>query len=91
MAQDELTEYRRQIDSIDDNILHLLAERIAVVKKVGEYKRKHNIPFLVPERKRQIIETKSEQAKKLGLYPEFVGKIYELIHDLGLKTEEEQR
>lgn len=90
-GQEKLTEYRKQIDDIDNKILYLLAERIDVVKKVGEYKRKHTIPFLAPERKKQIIDDKTKQAEQLGLHPLFVGKIYELIHNLGLKTEEEQR
>jgi chorismate mutase len=84
-----LADWRNEIDEIDNQILQLLAKRIAVVKEVGKFKKNNNIPFFDPERKKKIIETKIKQAEKLGLPELFIRKIYEVIHDLGLAKEEE--
>ena len=46
----ELQNYRESIDKIDIQIIELLSKRFEVVKKVGEYKKLHNIPPLQPER-----------------------------------------
>lgn len=48
---------RARIDSIDDTILRLLAERAQVAKQVGVLKRKANVEvFHDPERERQVLE-----------------------------------
>lgn len=39
--QHELQAFRGQIDALDDKIIALLKERIGIVGKVGEYKRRH--------------------------------------------------
>jgi chorismate mutase/prephenate dehydratase len=39
-AESELLAFRRQIDDIDDQLFALLKERIAIVTRVGEYKRR---------------------------------------------------
>ena len=40
----DLTDYRKQIDSIDDDICRLFQQRMQVVNTIGEYKREHDIP-----------------------------------------------
>ncbi len=51
----KLEELRKRIDSIDDQILELLNERMEVVKKVGELKNRSNAPIYRPERELQIL------------------------------------
>lgn len=45
----ELTEFRRQIDALDDKIINLLIERIGIVNNVGKMKRK-KFPDICPIR-----------------------------------------
>ena len=40
-----ITELRSKIDKIDVKILRLIEERVEVTKKIGEAKRKHNLPI----------------------------------------------
>lgn len=42
--------FRRQIDTLDDQIISLINQRIAIVKQVGEYKRAHDMPGHCPIR-----------------------------------------
>ncbi len=51
-----LDELRKQIDALDSGILDLLNQRMEVVKKVGELKRKTNAVIYRPEREKAIID-----------------------------------
>jgi len=51
-----LDELRAQIDAVDNQILALLNERMAVVKKVGELKNSNNAIIYRPEREKSIID-----------------------------------
>ena len=52
----ELNLLRKKIDEIDDKLLILLKERLAVSKKIGEIKKRNNMPIYDPEREQEIIE-----------------------------------
>ncbi len=51
-----LEELRKQIDQIDNEMLELLNQRMEVVKKVGELKRRTNAVIYRPEREKAIID-----------------------------------
>lgn len=73
----QLEDLRKQIDEIDKSIITLLAKRMKVVKKVGQLKKKSNIPALDESRWKKIIKSKKG----------FVKKIWEIIHGEALKIE----
>ena len=52
----ELELMRKKIDEIDDKLLILLKERLEVSKKIGEIKKKNNMPIYDPVREQEIIE-----------------------------------
>lgn len=83
----QLDGFRKQIDKIDDQIVNLLAKRMHVVKKVGVFKKQQNIPPLDANRWQQVLNSKMEEAKSLGLNPEMIKEIYEIIHKFALKIE----
>ena len=47
---DELKKARKEINAIDDKLLLLLTHRMKVVKKVGEYKIRNNMPIVDKKR-----------------------------------------
>ena len=52
----ELTDYRNELDKVDDQILALLHQRAEIVKQVGELKsRTGDEPIYVPHREKEII------------------------------------
>ena len=85
--KNQLDGLRKQIDKIDESIVNLLAKRMRVVKKVGQYKKLKKLPPLDPARWQQVLNTKIKKAKSLGLDSEMVKKIYNLIHEEALKIE----
>ncbi len=52
----DLNQLRQQIDEIDEQILHLLNDRMNVVKQVGELKKANNAIIYRPEREKYIID-----------------------------------
>ena len=82
-------EYREDIDALDEALLKIVAQRFAIVKKIGVYKKANAMPVLDPERKRQVLDAFEANARRLGLDVEFAQKLYELIHVYALKIEEE--
>jgi len=82
-----LEELRRQIDNADDEIIHALAKRFAVVKEVGKLKKEKNIPPLDEKRWSEILNTITTKAKKLNLPEKLVLKLYEEIHQEALTLE----
>ena len=75
--KNQLDDLRKQIDEIDKSIINLLAKRMETVKKIGQLKKKRNIPVLDKSRWKKVIKSKKG----------FVKKIYNIIHEEALKIE----
>jgi chorismate mutase len=78
--EQEIQTYREQIDSIDQQLLEMLSQRMSIIKKIGEYKSEQNITILQLRRWEKIMETRSALGKKLGLNKAFIKKLLELMH-----------
>ncbi len=65
----DIIQLRKEIDTIDDSIFELLAQRMQIVKHVGELKRQSQTRIYRPEREREILarlHTKSEGENALS-------------------------
>lgn len=58
----DLTEIRKDIDKIDDQLVRLFCERMDLSAKVADYKKANNMPILVPARERAILQNVAEKA-----------------------------
>jgi chorismate mutase/prephenate dehydratase len=74
-----IEECREEIDSIDNEILKLLAKRIEMSNKIGQIKRVANLPIHQPDRENALLENIKNQAQELGLPEEYVLELYKLI------------
>jgi chorismate mutase / prephenate dehydratase len=52
----DLESLRRQIDTVDEQIVRLLNERAKVVVEVGKIKRESNAPIYAPDREKAVLE-----------------------------------
>lgn len=50
-----INQYRKEIEEIDLQIQALLKLRLDVVKKVGSYKKEHNLPVLDSKREKDLL------------------------------------
>lgn len=79
---------RREIDSLDRQLFEVLGARERVVKEIGVYKAKNNIPSLQAARFQQVLDKGIEAGKKEGLSAEFVTELLNAIHKESLRIED---
>jgi chorismate mutase len=78
---DVLRECRSSIDNIDAALIHLLAERFKITKRVGEHKAISGLPPADPDRESVQIARLREIADLAGLDPTFGEKFLRFIVD----------
>ncbi|MFP4426521.1 MAG: chorismate mutase [Spirochaetaceae bacterium] len=76
---EELREYRKSIDNIDAALVFLLAERFRITKKVGYYKKEHDLPAGDPAREAEQIDRLKELSESADFDPEFSRKFLAFI------------
>lgn len=76
-----IEDFRVSLDNIDNAIIFLLAERFHITKKVGEYKKIHNLPAQDLARETSQFKRIKKLAKQAGLNGMFATKIFRLIID----------
>lgn len=60
----DLLEIRGQINNIDEQIIALWKERMALSLEVAEYKRENNLPILDEKREKELLDRISNLAGK---------------------------
>ena len=76
----ELQELRGQIDQIDDQLIKLFAERMAVSAAIGDYKKAHNLPIFAPSREREKL---ADIAQKAGAeMSDYTRVLYSMLFEL---------
>ncbi|HEU5073573.1 MAG TPA: chorismate mutase [Polyangiaceae bacterium] len=83
----EFLAMRREIDALDEQILELVAARIRIVLKVGDYKRARGMHVYDPERERQLLERIARTAKP-PLDAETARRIFERLVDESRRIEQ---
>lgn len=82
-----LERFRSEIDKIDEELLNILFRRMDIVKKIGIYKKQHDITILQIERWNSILYSRFELAKKLGLETSFLLKLLQLVHKESIRIQ----
>ena len=71
---------RKEIDKIDLRILEMVAERMQVVRRIGEYKKEKGMTVLQIRRWTEIFENRTRIGKTLGLSGDTVRQLFEWVH-----------
>jgi chorismate mutase/prephenate dehydrogenase len=74
-----LDQLREQIDSIDQQLVDLLARRRQVVQQVAEVKQRHDLPTHHPAREENLISARRAQATQVGLDPDYVEDLFRTV------------
>ena len=69
---DALKDIRKEIDSLDQELIEIFAKRLALVKKVGEIKHQQGLPIYVPEREADMLQARREEAQRKGVPPDLI-------------------
>ena len=84
---ENLTELRRQIDDIDDELLNVLAKRMRVSREIGQYKKEHNMPVLQTVRYDEILGKRTANAERMGMGTNFMKTVLEAIHEESIRQQ----
>jgi chorismate mutase len=87
----ELTRCREEIERIDNEIVGLLARRLALGKRTGELKRLAGLPILDPTREAAVIRRVTGVARDVGLPSESVREVFWQIVGMSRRAQEEGR
>ena len=86
-AVNKLSELRNIIDEIDEELIHVLKKRTQIIEQIGNYKKEHNITIFQLERWQELLRTRIQLAQKLGLSPNHVEKICQLLHEESIRIQ----
>lgn len=82
-----LSDLRRQIDEIDDRLIDILSQRMAVAREIGRLKRENDMPVVQPERYNSLIKKRVETAENMNLNPDFMRRILAEIHEESVRQQ----
>lgn len=83
----DISELRVQIDDIDEKLLALFIQRMAVSEKVAVYKAENRLPIHVPQREQEILDKLCANAPK-ELVP-YVVRFYQQIFSLSREYQQQ--
>ena len=79
---------RKEIDLIDSDLIALLAQRMACVRRIGTWKRNQDISLFQPERWEHILQDRVRSGVRRRLSESFVRDLFEHIHEEALNVQE---
>lgn len=74
-----LKPFRARIDALDDQIIDLLAQRLAIIDEVSRVKADRDIPAVLEDRVIEVIENAATRAGEKGVAPELARRVYAVI------------
>ncbi|MCL4176411.1 MAG: bifunctional chorismate mutase/prephenate dehydrogenase [Verrucomicrobia bacterium] len=78
-APDTIETLRAQIDSLDTELVSLLARRREVVERVARVKRENDLPASHPAREEDLISARRVQAAAVGLDPDYIEDLFRTV------------
>lgn len=78
---ENIEQLRARIDVIDENLLMSLGSRMEISRKIGEFKKTHNIAIVQASRWDQILSTMIAKGEDYGLPASFVTAVFNAIHE----------
>ena len=83
-----LKPYREKIDSLDKDIVDLLAQREKIIHDVAHIKHENNIPAVLQSRVDEVRENAVSMASEKGGDDHYMREIYKTIIKLSCEIEE---
>ncbi len=78
---ENIEQLRARIDVIDENLLISLGSRMEVSRKMGEFKKVHNIAIVQAERWEELMADMIAKGKTYGLSEKFITDVFNAIHE----------
>ncbi len=85
---ENIDEYRKKIDQIDDAILSLLKKRFDIVKKIGEHKKARHILMHDKKREEHILTNIKQKAEQKSIDLDLINTIWQAIFKKSIELEQ---
>ncbi len=82
-----LSHRRQEIDQLDHQLIEILSKRMDISREIGEYKHKHKMAIVQPNRYNDVIDSRLEAAKQAGLGEKFMRNILSNIHEESVRIQ----
>ena len=86
---EEITQLRRLIDDMDNQLMQLMARRMEVCREICRYKLSHGMTILQTHRYGEILQKRGEQSEMMRLSPQFVARLFESVHEESVRQQME--
>ncbi len=84
---DTLTSLRKDIDELDNELIDLLAKRMRISRKIGEYKKEHDMAIVQTRRYSEILDKRGAQGTLKGIESDCIKNIFEHIHEESVRQQ----
>jgi 4-amino-4-deoxychorismate mutase len=88
-SADGLAPFRARLDELDEQIARLLGERFDICREVADYKSRHEIAMMQPDRVRQVRARYLARGAEVGLPADFTESLFDLLIGATCKLEDE--
>ena len=86
---ESLNQLRKQVDTIDNELLEVLARRMRVTDEIGQFKKEHRMPVIQAGRYEDLMSGRVKLAQEMGMSPDFMRKILASIHEESVRRQVE--
>lgn len=86
--RDRLEEMRNQVDSIDHQLIELVASRMRISAQMGEFKCRNDVTVFQLDRWLEILRTRTQHGISEGLDEEFIGALIRMIHEESIRCQD---
>lgn len=84
---ESLTLLRQKIDTVDNELLEILAKRMGVSRDIGRYKREHRMSVVQAGRYNDVIRSRVKLGEEMGMSPDFLRTVLLAIHDESVRQQ----
>lgn len=84
---EDLESLRRDIDTVDSELLELLDRRMQISREIALYKKAHRMPIVHTDRYDEIIRTRVENAGRMGIDADFTRRLMAAIHEESVRQQ----
>ena len=83
----KLEDYREKIDTVDEKLIALFAERMELSRAIAEYKKETGLPVLDASREKEKLDRVAEQSP--AELREYTRRLYALLFELSRDYQQE--
>jgi len=84
----DLKKFREYLNVIDNELFHLLAKRLDIIKDIALYKKEHNIPILQIDRWNEVYNNSLEISQQLNIDPSTAETFLTFLHETSIQYQE---